>query len=87
MKNCKDLTVMVVGAGTMGLSMAQVMAAHGIKTYMTSRHEATLQSAREKIKTANDWLIREGLADERYREQVDQNLYPDTTDKCPEFGK
>ena len=51
MKNCKDLTVMVVGAGTMGLSMAQVMAAHGIKTYMTSRHEATLQSAREKIPT------------------------------------
>ena len=41
MKNCKDLTVMVVGAGTMGLSMAQVMAAHGIKTYMTSRHEWT----------------------------------------------
>ena len=87
MKNCKDLTVMVVGAGTMGLSMAQVMAAHGIKTYMTSRHEATLQSAREKINTAIDGLIREGLADERYREQVDQHLFPVTNDKFPEIGK
>ena len=87
MKNCKDLTVMVVGAGTMGLSMAQVMAAHGIKTYMTSRHEATLQSAREKINTAINGLIREGLADERYREQVDQHLFPVTNDKFPEIGQ
>ena len=86
MKDFKDFTVMVVGAGTMGLSMAQVMAANGIKTYMTSRHESTLKSAEEKINTAIDGLIKEGLADEHYRDQVFTHLFPITNDKFSAVG-
>ena len=87
MKAYKDFTVMVVGAGTMGLSMAQVMAANGIKTYMTSRHPSTLTEAAEKIRIAIDGLIREGLADEHYRERVAANLFPITNDRFSEVGK
>ena len=86
MKAFQDFTVMVVGAGTMGLSMAQVMAANGIKTYMTSRHESTLKSAQEKINVAIDGLIKEGMADEQYREQVARHLFPITNDKFSEVG-
>ena len=86
MKEFKDLTVMVVGAGTMGLSMAQVMAAAGIKTYMTSRHASTLQSAVSKIGTAIDGLIKEGLAGEDYRQRVKQNLITATNDHFAQIG-
>ncbi len=86
MKDYQDYTIMVVGAGTMGLSMAQVMAAAGRKTYMTSRHTSTLQKAQESIETAIDGLIREGLADESYRERVRENLIPITNDRISEVG-
>ena len=70
MKAYKDFTVMVVGAGTMGLSMAQVMAANGIKTYMTSRHPSTLTEAAEKMERAyarygDNWV------DTLFRQTVD----------------
>lgn len=85
-KQFKDLTVIITGAGTMGLSMAQVMAASGIKTYMTSRHESTLETAKVKINEASDGLIREGIADESYRSAVKANLHPITNDHIPEVG-
>lgn len=86
MKEYKDFTVMVVGAGTMGLSMAQVMAAAGIKTYMTSRHESTLERAVGKIDAAIDGLIKEGLAGEDYRERVRKNLVTATNDQFEQIG-
>ena len=86
-KDYKDMTVIVAGAGTMGLSMAQVMAANGIRTYMTSRHESTLDSALKKIETAIDGLIKEGIADESYRTAVHEHLHPLTNDHIPEIGQ
>ena len=86
MKEYKDFTVMVVGAGTMGLSMAQVMAAAGIKTYMTSRHESTLERAVWKIGAAIDGLVKEGLADEAYRKRVQKNLITATNDHFAQIG-
>ena len=47
MKDLKDYVILVVGAGTMGNSIAQVFAANGHKTYLSCRHEETLNAAKE----------------------------------------
>ena len=80
-------TILVIGAGTMGSSMAQVFASNGHKTYMSCRREAHLAEAVERIDKAIDGLIAEGMADESYRTAVHANLVCRTSDKIPEFAK
>ncbi len=87
MKEVKDFTILVVGAGTMGNSIAQVFAASGHKTYLSCRHQETLDSAKEKMNKAIDNLIKDGMADEKYREELNKNLYCLTTDKLADIGK
>lgn len=87
MKEIKDFTILVVGAGTMGNSIAQVFAANGHKTYLSCRHQETLDSAKEKMNKAIDNLIKDGMANESYRQELNKNLYCLTTDKLADIGK
>ena len=86
MKDIKDFTILVVGAGTMGNSIAQVFASSGHKTYLSCRHQETLVAAKEKMNKAIDNLIKDGMADESYREELNKNLYCLTTDKLADIG-
>ena len=86
MKDFKDFTVLVVGAGTMGHSMALVMASNGLKTYMTSRHAETLEAANARIQSAIDIMIAEGMADESMREAVAANLVAISNEQIPEIA-
>lgn len=87
MKDVKDFVILVVGAGTMGNSIAQVFAANGHKTYLSCRHEETLKQAKEKMNFAIDGLIKEGMANEDYRDKVKENLNCLTVDKIPNIAK
>lgn len=80
-------TILVIGAGTMGSSIAQVFASYGYKTYMSCRHSEHLTEAVQKIDTAIDGMIKDEIADESYRQRVHQNLHCITTDKIPEIAK
>lgn len=79
--------ILVMGAGTMGSSIAQVYAANGHKTYMSCRGQAHLDEAIGRIDVAIDGLIAEGLADESYRQEVHKNLHTLTSDKVPEIAQ
>lgn len=80
-------TILVIGAGTMGSSIAQVFSSYGYKTYMSCRHSEHLTEAVQKIDTAIDGMIKDEIADESYRQCVHQNLHCITTDKIPEIAK
>ena len=82
----KKEVILVIGAGTMGSSIAQVFAANGYKTYMSCRHAEHLEEAKVRIQTAIDGLIAEGIADEDYRSRVNENLSCLTTDRIPEIA-
>lgn len=69
-------TILVVGAGTMGNSIAHVFAAAGHETYMSSRHRETLDGALARIDDAIAILRAEGLADDAYEARVKANLHP-----------
>ncbi len=86
MKRVDDFIILVVGAGTMGNSIAQVFAANGHKTYLSCRHQETLDGAKEKMDKAIDNLIKDGMASESYREAVHKNLHCLTTDKLADIG-
>ena len=80
-------TILVVGAGTMGSSIAQVFASYGYKTYLSCRHSNHLTEAVKRIDTAIDGMIKDEITDETYRQRVHQNLHCITTDKIPEIAK
>ena len=80
-------TILVAGAGTMGNSIAHVFAAHGYTTYMSSRHEETLDKAQQSIDAAVAVLKAEGMADEAYEAALRENLRPITTDRIPEVAE
>ena len=86
MKELKDYVILVVGAGTMGNSIAQVFASNGHKTYLSCRHEETLNAAKEKMNKAIDNLINDGMASEEYRSEVFKNLNCLTVDKIETIG-
>ncbi len=79
-------TILVVGAGTMGSSIAQVFSSCGYTTYMSCRRASHLEDAVKNIDTAIDGLIANGMADESYRERVHANLHCLTTDRIPEIA-
>lgn len=87
MKSYQDFNVIVFGAGTMGLGIAQVLAAGGLKTYVTDLYAPALESAKERLDVAIDGLMRDGLADEEYRARVKEHLVTFSTDKLPEIGE
>lgn len=79
-------TILVIGAGTMGASIAQVFSANGYRTYMSCRHAEHLNDAVARIDKAIDGLIAEGMAKEEYRKAVHANLICLTVDKIPEIA-
>ncbi len=76
-------TILVAGAGTMGNSIAHVFAANGYTTYMSSRHQETLDQALERISAAVEVLKSEGMADEAYEAALRENLHPIHADEIP----
>ena len=85
MANDKPI-ILVAGAGTMGNSIAHVFAAHGYTTYMSSRHQETLDQACARIADAVALLKGEGLADDAYEAALNENLHPITTDEIPQVA-
>jgi len=86
MKTPKEAVVLVVGAGTMGCSIAQVFAAYGHKTYMADLKQEFVDNALKRIDGAIDGLIKEGFADESYRDAVKANLHPIVNDDIPSIA-
>ena len=78
--------ILVAGAGTMGNSIAHVFAAHGYETYMSSRHQETLDQALENIATAVAVLKAEGMADDAYESTLNENLHTVLTDDVPNIA-
>ena len=54
--------------------MAQVLAASGLKVWMTSRHQDTLDRAKDAISIAVRGMLENNLADENYLSRVWDNL-------------
>ncbi|MBQ6455450.1 MAG: 3-hydroxyacyl-CoA dehydrogenase family protein [Eggerthellaceae bacterium] len=79
--------ILVVGAGTMGNSIAHVFAAHGYVTYMSSRHQESLDKAQECIADAVALLKNEGIADDAYEETLQKNLHPVRADRIPDIAQ
>lgn len=86
-KNFSDYKILVVGAGVMGRSIAQVFAAKGLTVYMTDLKQEYLDSALVQIDNAIDILIKNEMADEGYRAAVKKNLHTMTNDGIPSVGQ
>lgn len=78
--------ILVAGAGTMGNSIAHVLAAAGYETYMSSRHQETLDSALARIDDALAVLKAEGMADDAYEAALRENLNPVLADRIPDIA-
>ena len=64
------------------------MAAAGHTVYMSHRpNGSSMEKAMKQIETSIDGLIREGLADESYRQKVTKNLHCITNDDIPKIGQ
>lgn len=66
--------------------MAQVLAASGLKVWMTSRHQDTLDRAKDAISIAVRGMLENNLADENYLSRVWDNLQLITNDHIPEIA-
>lgn len=86
-KNFSDYKILVVGAGVMGRSIAQVFAAKGLTVYMTDLKQEYLDSALVQIDNAIDILIKNEMVDEGYRAAVKKNLHTMTNDGIPSVGQ
>ena len=71
----------------MGNSIAHVFAAHGYITYMSSRHQETLDRAHTAIDAALALLKSEGMANDAYEAALQANLHPIRTEEIPSIAK
>ena len=72
--------ILVVGAGVMGCSIAQVFAANGYRTVMADVDDTALARAWDRIDANIEGLKQEGLADDSYGKAVHENLSAILTD-------
>lgn len=79
--------ILVVGAGVMGCSIAQVYAANGYKTVMADVNEDALEAAQKRIAANMDGLEAAGLAGDAYRKAVEKNLTCALNDEIPKIGQ
>ena len=86
-ENFSEYKILVVGAGVMGRSIAQVFAAKGLTVYLTDLKEDYLKKAMQENDAAIDILIENGMADESYRDAVHRNIHTMTNDGIPSIGK
>lgn len=86
-KNYNEYKILVVGAGVMGRSIAQVFAAKGLTVYLTDLKQEFLDSALVQIDNAIDILIKNEMADESYRDAVKANIHTMTNDGIPTVGQ
>jgi len=76
--------ILVVGAGVMGSSIAQVYAANGYETVMADVSDEQLQKAMARIEANIKGLQAEGLADETYEKTVYAHLSTMLNSRIPE---
>ena len=86
MKAYQDYRVLVVGAGVMGSSIAQVFAAKGVETYLADLKEEFLETAVQRIDRAINTLEQNGMADASYHKAVHCHLHTLTNDRIPEIA-
>ena len=79
--------VLVVGAGVMGCSMAQVFAASGYETVMSDIKPEALDAAKKRIAANIEGLKQIGLADDSYGEAVEKNLTAILNEQIPAMAK
>lgn len=86
-KEFTESTILVAGSGTMGSSIAQVLAAKGIRVYMSARHESSLKKGKAKIRQAIAGMKENGLIEgDAYQDTVFKNLHVISTDRIPEIA-
>ena len=79
--------ILVVGAGVMGSSIAQVFAAYGYKTVMADLKQEFIDKAFSNIDKNIAGLVEEGLADDSYGKTVKENLTGILNSDIPARGK
>lgn len=79
--------ILVVGAGVMGSSIAQVFAANGYQTVMADLKQEFIDRAFETISKNIAGLLEEGLADASYGEAVKANLTGILNSEIPDRAK
>ncbi|MDC7124809.1 MAG: 3-hydroxyacyl-CoA dehydrogenase family protein [Spirochaetales bacterium] len=78
--------VIIIGAGTMGSGIAQVIASKGIKTTLLDQKIEFCDRAKDLIKKNVDFLISEELADADYRSRTETNITYDVTDNLEKYA-
>lgn len=79
--------ILVVGAGVMGSSIAQVFAANGFPTVMADVDQTLLDKASARIEANMEGLTKAQLIDESYIEAVHQNLSTMLSSEIQDHGK
>lgn len=78
--------ILVVGAGVMGSSIAQVFAANGYKTVMADIAQEFVDKAFTTIDKNIAGLEEEGIADSSYKKAVEENLTGIINSRIPEIA-
>lgn len=86
-KDLKDYKFLVVGAGTMGSTIAQVFAAAGFKVIMADLKQEFLDGALDRIEGNIQGLYKENMADSSYGDAVKANLSCILNAQIPEYAK
>lgn len=77
-KTMQIRTVGVVGAGTMGNGIAQVLATHGLEVWLADVSETALTRGLEAIRNSLERLIRKGTLPEDARDATLGRIHPTT---------
>lgn len=86
-KELKDYKFLVVGAGTMGSTIAQVFAAAGFKVVMSDLKQEFLDGAMARIEAQIQGLYKENMAEMSYGEAVNANLSCILNEQIPDVAQ
>lgn len=88
MKNANEVkTILVIGAGVMGASIAQVFASLDMTVYLSDLKKEFLDSGQKRIADGVASLIENGLADQAYADTVERNVHLIVNDDIPSIGQ
>ena len=72
--NYTNLVIGVVGAGTMGMGIAEVAASHGQQVYLYDLNFSFAESAKEKMANRLNSRVERGKIKAEFRQQIIDNI-------------